>query len=303
MRKKTYHLLASLLLMLIASLSSCEKFTFDDSNAQPLNADGNVTIHIDQVQNTKIRSTSRAGSEKDLKEICSRISFAVFDVEEKLQTINQTQDTQGFGTAHFNLDEGEYRLVIIAHNGAGNCTISSPEKIKFASNKLTDTFYYYGRLSVTEEGAKADIHLTRPVGAFKLHITDEVLPEDAKSIKFYYIGGSSTLDATTGYGCVNSRQTESFSLSPDMRDFTVYTFPHDPAERKAIKMTISLLNTDAKATKEFELADVKIKRNTITKANLNIKDGTIKDDGEEEDEGDIGFVVDDEWETDTIVYF
>lgn len=301
--KKVLSLQASLLMMLIAMLTSCEKFVLDDSNAQNRNADGNVTIHIEQVQSTKISNLSRAASEKDLKELCSRISFAVFDVEEKLQNINQTQDTHGFGTAHFNLDEGEYRLVVIAHNGTGNCTISSPEKIKFASNKLTDTFYYYGRLSVTEEGAQAYIHLSRPVGALILHITDNTLPEDAKSIKFYYTGGSSTLDATTGYGCVNSRQTESFSLSADQRDYTVYTFPHDPEEGKTIKMSISLLNPDAKAIKEFELPGVQMKRNTITKATLNIKDGTIKGDGEETDEGDIGFTVDDEWEQDTIIYF
>lgn len=68
-------------------------------------------------------------------------------------------------------------------------------------------------------------------------------------------------------------------------------------------MSISLLNPDAKAIKEFELPGVQMKRNTITKATLNIKDGTIKGDGEETDEGDIGFTVDDEWEQDTIIYF
>lgn len=327
MRKKTYQLLASLLLMLIASLTSCEKFAFENADTTTHDADGNVTIRVKQVQNMKIgsasraasknglnisRSTSddylgfsRASSEKDLKDICTRISFVVFDVEEKLQTIHQTQDTHGFGTAHFNLDEGEYRLVVIAHNGTGNCTISSPEKVKFSSNKLTDTFYYYGRLSVTEDGAQADIHLTRPVAAFRLHITDETLPEEAKSIKFYYTGGSSTLDATTGYGCVNSRQTESFSLISDQKDFTVYTFPHDPEEGKTVKMDISLLDPDAKTIKEFELPDVTMKRNTITKASISIKDGSIKGEGEEEQEkeGGLGFTVDDEWLPDTIVYF
>lgn len=304
MRKKTFHLLASLLLMLTAMLTSCEKFALDDENGRARSVEGNVTIRVDQVQNMKITQLSRATTEKDLKEICSRISFVVFDVEEKLETINQTQTTSGFGTAHFNLDEGEYRLVVIAHNGAGNCSVSAPEKVKFASNKLTDTFYYYGKLNVTEEGAKADIKMTRPVAAFKLHITDETLPEEAKSIKFYYTGGSSTLDATTGYGCVNSRQTESFSLSSDMRDFTVYTFPHNPEEGKSINMTISLLNSDAKAIKEFQLPGVKMKRNAITKASLSIKNGVIKDDGQEEEEDEkIGFWVDDEWENDTIVYF
>ena len=80
--------------------------------------------------------------------------------------------------------------VVIAHNGKGNCSVSAPEKVKFASNKLTDTFYYYGRLSVNEEGATTDINLRRAVGAFKVHITDETIPEEIRSVKFYYTGGS-----------------------------------------------------------------------------------------------------------------
>ena len=113
--------------------------------------------------------------------MCSRLTLAIFDGEEKLETVNQLSTDNGFGTAYVSLDEGEYRLVVIAHNGKGNCTVSAPEKVKFASNKLTDTFYYYGRLSVTADGATSDINLRRAVGAFKLHITDETIPEEIRS--------------------------------------------------------------------------------------------------------------------------
>lgn len=182
-----------------------------------------------------------------LQDVCSRVSFVVFDGEEKIETINQTSDDANFGIASFSLDEGEYRLVVIAHSGKGNCTMSVPEKVKFTSNKLTDTFYYYGRLSIKSDKVEADVKLQRAVAAFKLHITDETIPEEVRSIKFYYTGGSSTLDATTGYGCVNSRQTEIFNFTDNNRDFTVYTFPHE--ENKAIKMTISILDADAHAIK------------------------------------------------------
>ncbi len=124
-----------------------------------------------------------------LSDVCTRLTFAIFDGEEKLESANQLSTDNGFGTAHVSLDEGEYRLVVIAHNGKGNCSISAPEKVKFASNKLTDTFYYYGRLSVTADGATSDINLRRAVGAFKVHITDETIPEEIRSIKFYYTGG------------------------------------------------------------------------------------------------------------------
>lgn len=51
---------------------------------------------------------------------------------------------------------------------------------------------------------------------FRLVIKDEI-PEQAKKIKFYYTGGSSTLNAKTGYGCVNSKQTEILDLVKNSR--------------------------------------------------------------------------------------
>lgn len=306
MKKLTpYFLLASLLLMLMTTFTSCEKFALDETGADGTRyADANVTVRVQQVQNMTVESQTRASSVKKLKEICTRLSFVVFDGEDKLAYKNQTSDDSDFGICHFNLDEGEYRLVVIAHSGAGNCSMSAPEKVKFANNKLTDTFSYYGRLSVTEDGAEAEVNLTRAVAALQLHISDETLPENVNSIKFYYTGGSSTLDATTGEGCVNSRQTETFKLSGDKRDFTVYTFPHDAINKVSVKYTISLLDNDAKTIQTYELADVPMKRNTITKATLSLKDGKIETgDTPGKDDNKIGFWVNDEWETDTIVYF
>ena len=204
--------LASLLLMLVATLTSCEKFSIDETTGKSHEANANVTIHVQKIEGTSLLTTKAADKQIALGDVCSRLTLAIFDGEDKLESINQLSTDNGFGTAYVSLDEGEYRLVVIAHNGKGNCSISAPEKVKFTSNKLTDTFYYYGRLSVTADGATSNINLKRAVGAFKLHITDETIPEEIRSIKFYYTGGSSTLDATTGFGCVNSRQTENFSM-------------------------------------------------------------------------------------------
>ena len=224
----------------------------------------------------------------------------VFDGEEKIETINQTSDDANFGIASFSLDEGEYRLVVIAHSGKGNCTMSVPEKVKFTSNKLTDTFYYYGRLSIKSDKVEADVKLQRAVAAFKLHITDETIPEEVRSIKFYYTGGSSTLDATTGYGCVNSRQTEIFNFTDNNRDFTVYTFPHE--ENKAIKMTISILDADAHAIKTFTKSDLKMKRNEIIKTDISLtksSGGSL----DEDDDRNVGLTVDADWGEETVVRF
>ena len=153
MSKKSYRLLASLLLMLVATLTSCEKFSIDETTGKSREANANVTIHVQKIEGTSLLTTKAADKQIALGDVCSRLTLAIFDGEEKLESANQLSTDNGFGTAHVSLDEGEYRLVVIAHNGKGNCSISAPEKVKFASNKLTDTFYYYGRLSVTADGA------------------------------------------------------------------------------------------------------------------------------------------------------
>ena len=293
MKKECYKLLAAIILMLVATLTSCEKFSLDESGQSSTHdANANVTVRIHQVQNRTIGEVTKATtSGTALQDVCSRVSFVVFDGEEKIETINQASDDANFGIASFSLDEGEYRLVVIAHSGKGNCTMSVPEKVKFTSNKLTDTFYYYGRLSVTADGATTDINLKRAVGAFKVHITDETIPEEIRSIKFYYTGGSSTLDATTGFGCVNSRQTENFSMKDGGRDFTVYTFPHE--EEKNIKMSISFLDADAKVVKSFEKADLKIHQNKIAYTEISIANGFSG--GGDSAGGGIGITVDPTW--------
>lgn len=45
MKKKTYVWLAFLLLMLVATLTSCEKFALDDSGTNSHDANANVIIH------------------------------------------------------------------------------------------------------------------------------------------------------------------------------------------------------------------------------------------------------------------
>lgn len=298
MKIKTYTQLVSVVL-LIVTLTSCEKFALEDQSGHSTNeASANVTVRVQKIQGQDFTLMTKADNNKQLKDVCSRITFAVFDGEEKLTSKNQTSDDSDFGITHFSLDDGEYRLVVIAHNGAGNCTISAPEKVKFYKNKMTDTFYYYGRLSVTENGTEANIDMKRAVAAFQLHITDETLPKDVKSIKFYYLGGSSTLDATSGFGCVNSRQTETFNFTETSRDFTVYTCPHE--EEKDINMTISILDPDAKVIKTYQKKDFQMKLNTITKAEISLQkeqsSGGSKDD-------DIVFTVDDEWGEENVIYF
>lgn len=330
MKKKTYVWLASLLLMLVATLTSCEKFALDDSGTNSHDANANVIIHVSVAKNNS--TGTRSGEEdfgdeetgdeetgdedgldegdeevegKPLEDYCSRLSIAIFDGEEKVKTLNLKAE-DGYKDIGINLEAGKYRMVAIGHNGSGNCTISSPEKVKFYKNKMTDTFFYYGTFNV-RDGEDTDdyILLKRAVAQFKVHISDATIPAEAHSIKFYYTGGSSTLDAVTGYGCVQSRQTETFKLQEGERDYSVYTFPRE--ENKGLKMTINILDADAQSIKEYSKEGIPVKCNNITQSNISIKDHTISDPDQKEDgdsgKGNLGFTVNPDWEGEIVVEF
>ena len=309
MKKKNYALVASFLMMLVATLTSCEKFALDETSTDPHDANANVTFHVSMGKNQSTEFNTKAADSNaiPLEKVCSRLSLGIFDEIGKVKTLNTLSTDKGYGNLSVSLDEGEYRVVIIGHNGTGNCTISSPEKIKFSNNKLTDTFYYYGRLNITSEETEETIELKRAVAQFKVHITDSVIPANARSIKFYYTGGSSTLDATSGYGCVNSRQTEVFKLAKDQRDYSVYTFPHEDSQ--GLNMKISILDADGKTIRELDKDNIEVKCNYITKANISIAESsgdTPGGDGEDEDDkGDGGFNIqfNPEWEGEITVEF
>jgi len=306
MIKKTFSRLASLILLLALVLTSCEKFSLDESGGKSHDANTNVIIHVSANKKstnknspkTKTQSRTQAEEEeenKPLEDYCCRLSIAIFDGAEKVKTLNLTAEKDGYEDIELYLDKGEYRMVAIGHNGSGNCTISSPEKVKFYKNKMTDTFFYYGRLSVKEgEDTEEEITLNRAVAQFKVHITDATIPAEAHSIKFYYTGGSSTLDATTGYGCVNSRQTETFKLDEGIRDYSVYTFPHE--ENNGLSMSISILDAEAKSIKEYTKNNIPVERNYITKSDISIKNNTISDpDKDENNDNGLGFTINPDW--------
>ena len=60
MSKKPYRLLASLLLMLVATLTSCEKFSIDETTGKSREANANVTIHVQKIEGTSLLTTKAA---------------------------------------------------------------------------------------------------------------------------------------------------------------------------------------------------------------------------------------------------
>ena len=147
--KKNYALVASFLMMLVATLTSCEKFALDETSTDPHDANANVTFHVSMGKNQSTEFNTKAAGFNTkaadsnaipLEKVCSRLSLGIFDEIGKVKTLNTLSTDKGYGKLSVSLDEGEYRVVIIGHNGAGNCTISSPEKVNSATTNSPTPF-------------------------------------------------------------------------------------------------------------------------------------------------------------------
>jgi len=239
-------------------LSSCFSAATEDDLA---GEEGyQVTFHCIEFENLPFETRST-----EISDLATRIDLAVFDSEgTRLKNISQESSEESFGTISFRLAEGRYTVVAVAHSGAKKATLTSPSKITFDGNKLTDTFLYSQSVTVAADKAY-DLDMDRCVAMVRFIITDDV-PSEVASLMFYYTGGSSTLDATTGKGCVASRQTE--YRTPDVSDshgntvYEIYTFPRDDSE--TLKLTIKALSASDETVCEKVIDNVPVAVNEIS---------------------------------------
>lgn len=235
----------------------------DDGKTSTEQKDANIILHFTQYdQEAFTRSAT------DITELCSRLNIAVFDADgTKVKTVAQKEGDADYGTVALTLASGTYKLVVIAHNCDGSATITSTEKVTFPNNKVTDTFYYYGDLVVSDAKQSYDLTLTRAVAMFRLVLTDESMPSNVAKLKFYYLGGSSTFSPKDGYGCVASKQTEIRPVPADFVSgtaFEIYTLPHTEDD-VLTKLTVTALDANDNMVKERTFENIPITRNQVTR--------------------------------------
>ena len=261
----------SALVLALCLLTSCEKVVLDEDITQPATseAEQNVVISIAGMETGWGSDFSRALV--NVSEVCTRVNFAVFKDGQRVKYKNQVAGDEGFGTYSLTLEAGNYQLLILAHSGKANPTTTNPAKLQFTNpgssngTGYTDTFYYYGNLTVGNNGAQMSINMTRATSMFRF-VTTDVKPEKVKKLQFYYEGGSGTLDATTGFGCVNSKQSVFVETGDELTGKTLqcdmYTFLH--AETGSVTFTVKAFdkNEDVIYMREFE--NVNMQRNCIT---------------------------------------
>ena len=247
-----------LFIALALLIAACEKPVLDEDVV--LMKEANVILHMTQFAQEAFGT--RAATE--ITELCSRLNVAIFDADgTKVKTVAQKEGDTGYGTVALTLAAGTYQIVVITHNGEGSATITSTEKVTFPNNKVTDTFYYYGDLVVTDSKQSYDLTLTRAVAMFRLVLTDDEIPSTVSKFKFYYTGGSSTFSPSTGYGCVNSKQTEIRTVADD-GVYEIFTMPHTEDD-VLTKLTVAALDANDNTVKERIFEKIPIARNQITR--------------------------------------
>lgn len=213
-----------LLFLLVAlPLTSCEKPLLTESS-DGQKPDGNLVVSIFQIEQTPFASLTRTAA----ADVCTRLNYAVYALDgTRVKQVNQKSEDAGFGVASFQLEQGNYQLVVVAHSSNGNPAMTDPTCIKFTNAQgYTDTFLSTSDITISDEQVGMDVSLHRIVSLCRFVITDNY-PADVARMRFYYTGGSGAFDANTGLGCVNSKQSLFFDVSSGQKQFDLYTFLHD----------------------------------------------------------------------------
>jgi len=253
---------------LLFVLSACEQANNSEGSGEESSqttSSNAVTFRINGIEKSIYDNDNEGDVNATLAQLTTRIDYAIFRSGSKIAKGSQTNDATNYGTISAEIDDGAVIVVIIAHNGLGKATINSAEEVKFASNKTTDTFYALLETNVTK-GGTYNLTVKRAVAMYRLVVTD-ALPSNLAQMKFYYTGGSSTFNPTTGYGCVNSRQTElrdvaESQIGTTYNAFSIFTFPHQ--ETDELKIKITALNAGGATIIERTFDGITVKRNVIT---------------------------------------
>lgn len=251
---------AVLAVVFMTIMLGCEKVQLPDNGTGDGDSNGNLRISVSQIEQTPFAGITRATEEAST--VCTRLNFAIYDESgSRLKQTNQTSDKANFGQCTFNLEEGNYQLVVVGHSAGGNPTMTNMSKIQFTNaTGYTDTFLYYGEVTIGEETVNLEIALNRIVSLCRFVITDD-MTAGVKTLQFYYTGGSGAFNAVTGLGSVASKQTVTFDVTSGQKQFDLYTFLHEKDDNIALKVTALDGSGNALYERQF---DVPMQQNHIT---------------------------------------
>ena len=260
MKKLIVSLSAVFTVLMVFTLVACEKALMAEDSDTSGDKNGNLRVRVFQIEQTPFGSLTRA----EASEVCTRLNFLIYNTDNsRAKMVNQTSSDKNFGTVSFQLDEGDYQLVVVGHSAGGNPTSTNPLKIQFSKDTgFTDTFLSSDDITIkAEDPLEIDVTLVRIVALCRFCLTDDI-PADVRKMQFYYTGGSGAFDAYTGLGSANSRQTVTFDVTDgSQKQFDLYTFLHEKSDNIALKVTALDASGNVLYERDF---DVPMQQNHIT---------------------------------------
>ena len=244
---------------------SCEKPITSDSgsdDSQGVKADDNlvVSVPVDGQSFTRLNFAVYDMTGTRVKQVNQTSAAADFG-KASIQLAPLRRSTADFGKASFQLAPDNYALVVVAHSSDGNPTMTDPKKIQFKNAQgFTDTFLYYDYVTIGDERVNLWVTPKRIVALCRFVLTDDY-PAGVAKMRFYYTGGSGAFDATTGLGCVNSKQSLLFDVTSGQKQFDLYTFLHDT--EGTIHLTVTALDVSDVELLQRDF-DVPLVQNKIT---------------------------------------
>jgi hypothetical protein len=275
----------TLLTFILIALTACEKADFTEQ--QKTNDGENLTL---QVTNWRQVAYTATRGLVDISGYSSRLNFVLYKDGERVKSLSQMQDDQGYGQVSMKLQPGNYKVLVLAHSSKGNPTLTSPETIKFDNSiSYSDTFYYYGDITVTTEPKTQSLTLQRASSLMRFVISDE-LPADLYRVQLLYTGGSGVFNAVTGYGAnIDSRQEKVYRVDGYTAPLALPIYTFLQADEGKLNVTVTAKDKNDNVILERTFNNVPMKRNMVTEYT-----GTFF-----EHDNSFSFMADTEW-ADTI---
>lgn len=204
-----------------------------------------VEIRVASIEQEPFGPLGTKGS-ASLDDVCTVLNYGIYSVDGvsvvKPVTTQKSTD-ESFGTLSLRLEEGEYKMMVLAHSCDKNPTFKDYPKIDFQTStvrRITDTFLYSAVFTVSKGMQPININLNRVTAKFELRLQEKYIPQEVSSIEFQF--GSEcyfNLDANTGrvFKSSSSKFTENIAVTTGDSIVEVYAFVDAEATTTNIKIT------------------------------------------------------------------
>ena len=185
----------------------------------------------------------------------THLKVALFLNDTKKYEFAQTSEDEDFGTISALVVPEDYAMVVIASKA--EMTIESPTNIHPTSERLNDTFYYYGAVTKDDlETGTVAVGLDRAVARFELQTDNR--PSEVASFTLQLTGGSTTFNAVTGLGVGSTTLTSTFDQTgrPTVH-CGMYAFL--PSADATVTVTATAYDANEEVVKTYTFTDVQMK--------------------------------------------